>query len=730
VAALGAVILLGFCLRAFRLDFQSLWYDETYSLHIARGSFASVGAVPEAEPLLHYYLLWLWIRAAGFTEFATRYLSLVAGTLTLPVLYQMVRSAVKGRWLPVLAAGLLAISPYAIDYSQEVRLHIFAGLFAAAATYAFLASLRRPSAGRWLAYTVLAVLGLYTSYYLALLLVALNLPVLIRGPRSRSWFVADVGAIALALPGVAIGYSRLTAFSEPYPVIQSLLDPARFALVTPGTVTFLALPATIQMWLGLAALVLIVAGGWWLVRSKRQQFAVVLVSGALLTYVLVFAVPATLRISYYDRYELLALPGLLALLAAGLACLAHRARWLAGAVSAALLIATGTALFNGYARQAYQRDDNRDALALIRQRAQPDEMLIYDLPLLYTVVDYYAPDLSIPREGLPLAKNPKLPPERQFLASTSDRQATERELAKLSRQHAGFWLLLSGDPTQWTEDWLDANSLPVSNRWFGNARVKHYRPLPSAAPASLAGGEPVDKSFGPLRLRQVRPGPLVPGKPWPVYLAWEVASAPDADYTVSLQLFDGRGERVAQHDAQPFDGALPTSQWVPGKAYQDLVILSPPPSLSPGVYRLQVSVYGGSHPVGQSQAVAFLPHGLMPASQPAAPSDAGWTVDRVEMGTTADGYEVAVEGSVQATPSAGYTWFVHALDASGKLIAQDDRPPLAPTSGWQAGERFVEAFHLAAAPPRGAVLEIGAYDAAGRRATFSGGAGHLLLPAD
>ncbi|HEY8693763.1 MAG TPA: glycosyltransferase family 39 protein [Chloroflexota bacterium] len=728
LVALGAIVLLGFCLRAFRLDFQSLWYDETVSVDAGRGTFSAVGAVRDAVPLLHYYLLWSWIQVAGFSEFATRSLSVVAGTLTLPVMYQLVRSAVRSRWMAVLASGLLAISPFAVGYSQEVRLHIFAGFFAAATTYAFLASLHRGSSRLWLAYVALAVLGLYTSYYVALLLVALNLPVLIRGPRSRPWFAANAATIALALPGVAIGWSRLVAFSDPYPVIQALLDPVRFALVTPGALLFSALPSQAGILLGLATLLLILLGGWQLAR-RGQSRAVVLVSGSLLTYLLVFAVPKALRISYYDRYELLALPGLLALLAAGLVYLAQRDRWLIGVVSGGLLLATGTALFNGYANPSYQRDDNRGALALIRQDAQPDEMLIYDLPLLYTVVDYYGPDLSIPREGLPLARNPKLPPERQFLAVTSDQQATEQELAKLSQQYAGFWLLLSGDPTQWTEDWLDANRLPVLNRWFGNARIKHYRPLPSASPASLAGGQPVDKVFGPLRLRQVRPGALAPGKLWPVYLAWETASPPDVDYTVSVQLLDSRGQRLAQHDAQPFDGALPTSRWSPGNAYEDLALLSPPPSLAPGVYQLQVSVYGGPQPAGQPQTVAFLPQGLMPASLSPEPTDAGWTVDRLEIGAGADGYDVAVEGSVQAAPPDGYTWFVHVLDPTGKLIAQDDHPPLAPTSAWQAGERFVEAFRLPAAPPRGATLEIGAYDAAGHRAVFAGGADHLRVPA-
>ena len=721
-AALGAILLLGFCLRLFRLDFQSLWYDETYSVAIARGTFAGVGAVPEAEPLLHYYLLWGWIRAAGDSVFAMRALSAFAGTLLAPVLYQVVRLTLRRRGVALLATLLMAVSPYAINYSQEVRLHIFAGLLAGAATWALLASLRKGTASCWLAYTILAVLGLYTSYYLALLLLALNLPLLVRGPRSRGWLLANASAVALALPGVALGLSRLAAFREPYPVIQALLDPARFARITPGIVLFASLPEGLSIGLGLATLLLALAGAW---RLGRTRLGLVLASGAMLTYLLVFAVPAGLRISYYDRYELLALPGLLALLAVGLAGLKG---WWRAPVALALLLGTGLALFNGYANPSFQRDDNRDALALISQQAQPDEMLIYDLPLLYTVVDYYAPNLAIPREGLPLAKNRKLPPERQFLAATSDRPATEQELAKLLSEHAGFWLLLSGDPTQWTEEWLDSHSLPVLNRWFGNARVKHYRQLPPDGPATLAGGQPADRAFGPLRLRQVRPGPLIPGKDWPVYLAWETAVAPTADYTVSLQLFDPRGQRVAQHDSEPFDGALPTSRWTPGKAYDDLVVLPALPALTPGVYQLRLAVYGGglSAPV---QTVALLSRGLMPASLPPAASSAGWTVDSVAMRASTGGYDVAVGGSVQAAPTADYTWFVHALDASGKLLAQDDHPPTAPTSSWRAGERFEEAFHLAAAPPRGATLELGAYDVNGRRAMFGGGADHLIVQA-
>jgi len=760
---LGGILLLGFFLRVFRLDFQSLWYDETYSVYVARGPFSGVGAVPEAEPLLHYYLLWAWGHAAGFSEFAARYLSVCAGALTMPLVYRLARAAVRNVWVALLAAGLTAISPFELGYSQEVRLHIFAGLFAAACTWMLVkatvpsafgrqppprllesvvgtphtpagtASLHlledghlspnhrasSPAPGRWISYGALAVAGLYTSYYLALVLAAINLPVLVMRRWSRGWLLANVAAVALAVPGITLGWSRLKAFGEPYPVLTGLLDPLRFLKHVPEVVLFANLPASAEP-LAVALLAVALVGAWQVLRRRTIE-GWILVCGGFGAYALIFAVPAAARISFYDRYELMALPGLLVLLAAGVWFLAARLRWMGPLLAAAVLVPTGIALVNGYTNPAYQRDDNRTALSIVKREALPDEMLIYDLRLLYTVVDYYAPNLPIPSEGLPLPKNPALPPERQFLAVTSDRAATERELDRLSQQYAGFWLLLSGDPTQWTEEWLDAHRLMVSNQWFGGTRLVHFRPLPSPAPASFQEGLRVERSFGPLTLREIEAQPLQPGASWPVSLGWETAETPSADYTISLQLFDGSGKRVAQQDSQPFQGALPTTQWQPGKAYDDVMRLELPQTLAPGIYRLAAGAYdlGGRTTLPQ-QPVANVTSGLRLLDGPRAASSAGWQIENWAAGPTGDGgYAVAVQGLVSSQPQADYTWFIHLVDSSGRLVAQDDHPPLTPTSRWQAGDRFLETFHLGTPPSANDTLQLGAYDAAGQRVSWA-----------
>ena len=56
-----AITLLGFGLRLYRIDHQSIWWDEAYSIFIARGGLRAVWGLPYTisynHPPLHYALL-------------------------------------------------------------------------------------------------------------------------------------------------------------------------------------------------------------------------------------------------------------------------------------------------------------------------------------------------------------------------------------------------------------------------------------------------------------------------------------------------------------------------------------------------------------------------------------------------------------------------------------------------------------------------------------------------
>ena len=124
-----ALTLLAFGLRLWGLTNTSLWYDETFMLyHAQRGVVAGVAGLwreDNAIPL-HGLLLALWIKVTGNGEFAARYLSVLLGTVTAPLMLRLggvVTGHRDGGWGAALAYTTLPIYVY---YTQEVRMYALA----------------------------------------------------------------------------------------------------------------------------------------------------------------------------------------------------------------------------------------------------------------------------------------------------------------------------------------------------------------------------------------------------------------------------------------------------------------------------------------------------------------------------------------------------------------------------------------------------------------------------
>ncbi|HEX6385496.1 MAG TPA: glycosyltransferase family 39 protein [Anaerolineae bacterium] len=123
----GALILLllfAFGLRLFRLDAQSIWWDEGISLHLATASLAEIVAnrVTNIHPPLYFIGLKGWAALVGASAFSGRYLSALASLLQVAAVY-----AVSRRWFSRssahIAAILLALSPLSVIYGQEIRVY-------------------------------------------------------------------------------------------------------------------------------------------------------------------------------------------------------------------------------------------------------------------------------------------------------------------------------------------------------------------------------------------------------------------------------------------------------------------------------------------------------------------------------------------------------------------------------------------------------------------------------
>ena len=109
-------------LRFHSLAAKSFWFDEGVSVAIARldwYNFARILWRREANMSLYYLFLRFWLHF-GESEFFVRSLSVLFAIASIPVIYVLGRRLFGSR-VGLIAAALLAINAYHIQYSQDAR---------------------------------------------------------------------------------------------------------------------------------------------------------------------------------------------------------------------------------------------------------------------------------------------------------------------------------------------------------------------------------------------------------------------------------------------------------------------------------------------------------------------------------------------------------------------------------------------------------------------------------
>ena len=179
----AAVLLLAFGLRAHRIGDQRVWWDEGWSVWVARFSPLEIlrQTGHDVHPPLYFELLHVWRALSGDSEAGLRLSAAFLGMLTVALTYalgrRMARATFTGRQATtagLLAALLLTVSRFAIAWSQEIRMYALASLLAVlsvwAARQAWDRGLRRDMA----LYVLATAAGLYTLYLFAPVWIAVN----------------------------------------------------------------------------------------------------------------------------------------------------------------------------------------------------------------------------------------------------------------------------------------------------------------------------------------------------------------------------------------------------------------------------------------------------------------------------------------------------------------------------------------------------------------------------
>lgn len=203
--ALALIVALGALIRFATLGVQDLWFDEAVTRDLIRqgpGDLLASVQGGESNPALYYLVAGAWERVFGSSEIAIRSVSALAGTFTIPVLYEAARTLCSRR-AGLIAAALTATSPLLVWYSQEARNYELLVLMSALSFLLFVKALDDPG-HRWLwGWAVVSALAVGTHYFAIFLIGAEAVWLLLRRPGSRIETALPMGAI------VAVGLALL-----------------------------------------------------------------------------------------------------------------------------------------------------------------------------------------------------------------------------------------------------------------------------------------------------------------------------------------------------------------------------------------------------------------------------------------------------------------------------------------------------------------------------------------
>ena len=625
--ALILLIALAFALRVYRLDHQSLWYDEGVSLHCANQGLKNLllGRYVENHPPLYFILLRLWMALAGQSEFAVRFPSLMCGALAVPLTFKLGQRLLDRR-AGLLAAFLLSISPFHVWFSQEARMYALATLLSLLSVYFFVdlvdweigklggeTSPPKLTHQTSLLFIVLTVLGLYTHFYAALIVAFENAAFLTRWAWDRlmkpkggqlnplTWLLIQACIAALFLPFIPFTAARYVADATYWEGTLRLSTIVKKTLAAFGAGCTVERETARLAALGLSALAALgVLASLW---DRGRAWSAAFLSLHLMVPTLVLFAISRRRPKFAPRYLLPLLPAFHLLIAAGLSAISNRGRaglyrWLTTAgLLLPLTFAGGISvrsLANYYFDDRFARPDFRAVAEYIRSHGQEGDAIVLVGGHMQAAFGYYYQG-HLPVHPLP----------RGLILSTKaplDYRAAD-ELNRIAQGRERLWLVL------WQDHIVDPTNVILDQLMMHCPRLqvgRHFQGLRlllfSLEGQPRFGGPPqypYEANFADrirlwgydLDARSVEPGQTIH-----LALYWEALREMEKNYTVFTHLLDEEGRMWGQHDKIAASETFPTSLWQRGTLIRDKFEFTVSPDAPPGKYVIAVGLY--SDPLG------------------------------------------------------------------------------------------------------------------------------------
>lgn len=732
LAALIALLLAAFGLRIFRLDAQSLWWDEGISLHLAASSLAEifVNRAANTHPPLYFMALKGWVALVGVTPFAARYLSVLASLLQVTAVYAAARFWFKRPAVVWTAAILIAISPLSVIYGQETRVYAFLPIVYLAALVLTTRLTRardaipKQSCWAWLGLAVIEWIGLHLHYVTIFIAAYISTWALAafyrqkRWPQICTWIAVQIGVGLASLPWAVMVLSNWQTVQSEASSGSVLAEPVSLPFMLEQVWVFhlTGLPGALGRpfiaWLsGLAALGLLVL---LILRWPQRRQSLLLLFhwlGPLAMALGVWQLRSFSHPRYVAIYAIMLIP-LAAFLMTGVRR-SWRTGWLLGLP---LVLLSFWGLWAYFYDPGVAKDDMRGAARYLETAASPDDLIV-------------VPDAGWALEFEYHGRTPIVMP------NITDPAETWHRLGEWTAQPRQIFTLMSALDNR---DWQ--NLLPfaleqagelVDIQRFDGLILRQYDVRETAVPPSLAA---TNANFGAVQLvgAHVETGVAADGA-LTLALVWQTTAVPPRTH-LDVTLLDVDGWPLTNSYSRLLDASgQPTDYWQPGQKVITYHILPIPPGTPPLTYTLALGVGteaedGGWLPLdlldaaGAPQGQRFqltdalilappfgldnpyqlarsLPHLPEPALLAPGLNLVGAGLDRGEVGM---GQSLTVSLEWLATAALPADWRPQVVLRQGgtDLVAAGDAPALGryPTNLWHPGERVLEHRFLRVPP--------------------------------
>ncbi|MDQ4077819.1 MAG: glycosyltransferase family 39 protein [Chloroflexota bacterium] len=604
---IALLTLLALLVRIWALGSKGLEYDEAATAMIARAAPQDIikfhWEAPFEHPPLWQIVMYAWSRMMGQSEAALRLLPALAGTVTVPLLWRLLRLVYPpGSLVRLIAPVLVALSPVLVFYSQQSRMYTIVVALAVASLYATLCLIRAPSWRNLSIFVVVNWLMLAFHYYSVLLVAVEASFFLIVFARDRYLSLLVVAGITLSVAPLALWALLSPGFEKTMGVVMIETKRTNLDLFSFWNAIWRDLTFGSVRWqphqssLGYLLLPFAVIGmidtlraGIVRMRKSDEQdwypwewlWGIGFVLPILLSMLLFQTLPT--------RYILFVTPLLYILIALGIAWL-----WRVGRlVGIGGLIVAGVVAWIGLGHYftTYQRSAYREMASHLSARADKSDLILLEAPRQHLLAKYYLdPGLQwvpVPSIALPSYWPVTAPPV--------DPHIMDDELQRYLERHDTLWLILTSqdevDRGAFVPSYLTAVSYKVECRKWMDVELchfisPHFVTSEAVTQKWVRFGQGMGLAGAEVSLETKEGLTLLLAK-----LNWRAYERPRKDYRVTLRLLDDQGNVITQSDDFPGGPLLPPSIWEEGNDGLGLMALQVPSAMPTGEYRLVVGLY-------------------------------------------------------------------------------------------------------------------------------------------